>query len=146
MTRHEIRQSSRIARRAVKQGARPANVTQVAVEKSATEVHKSTKSTKEATTPLLKGRNERTLGTLNVQTLNKEGKIHELIACAESTKHEIICLQEHRFIHEDLVSKEQSHGKWKLITCSAWKNSANASTGGIGMLLSSSAYNALGSV
>ena len=146
MTRHEIRQSSRIARRAVKQGARPANVTQVAVEKSATEVHKSTKTTKEATTPLLKGRNERTLGTLNVQTLNKEGKIPELIACAESTKHEIICLQEHRFIHEDLVSKEQTYGKWKLITCSAWKNSANASTGGIGMLLSSSAYNALGSV
>ena len=145
MTRHETRQSSRIARRAVKQGARPANATQVAVEKSATE-SKETKIIKEASTTLLKGKNEKTIGTLNVQTLNKDGKIPEVISSAEATKHDIICLQEHRHIHEDLVTKEQTHGKWKLITCSAWKNSVNASIGGIGMLLSTTAYNALGSV
>ena len=45
-----------------------------------------------------------------------------------------------------MVTKEQTYGKWKMITCSAWKNSVNASTGGIGMLVSSTAYNALGSV
>ena len=115
------------------------------VEKSATE-SKETKIIKEASTTLLKGKNEKTIGTLNVQTLNKDGKIPEVISSAEATKHDIICLQEHRHIHEDLVTKEQTHGKWKLITCSAWKNSVNASIGGIGMLLSTTAYNALGSV
>ena len=124
-------------------------MTQVADEKSATESHTSpikTKITKEANTSLLKGKNQKTIGTLNVQTLNKESKIPELISSAETTGHDIICIQEHRIIHDDLVTKEQTYGKWKMITCSAWKNSVNASTGGIGMLVSSTAYNALGSV
>ena len=69
-----------------------------------------------------------------------------MISSAQTTKHDIICIQEHRFIHEELVTKEQTHGGWKLITCSAWKNTVNASTGGIGMLVSPNAYNALASV
>ena len=151
MTLHQTRKSSRIARRAVKQGARPVNVTQVAVEKSTTESQTRTETAPTPTNPttkvpLLKGKNGKNIGTLNVQTLNKESKVPELISSAETTKHDIICLQEHRFVHEDLVTKEESHGTWKLITCSAWKNSVNSSTGGIGMLISSTAYKALGSV
>ena len=83
---------------------------------------------------------------MNVQTLQKDGKIPEVIACAESRKHDIICIQEHRFLHEDVPTKEHQYGRWKLITCSAWKNSINASMGGNGILLSQRAYTALSSV
>ena len=94
----------------------------------------------------MKGKKVVCVATFNVQTLQKTGKISELIHSAETTNHHVICLQEHRFIHDELVTKEHEYGDWKLITCSAWKNSMNASTGGIGMLISSHAYNALNSV
>lgn len=144
MTQQRTRYLSRIARRAVKQGARPANASQVAVEKPVTETPPETTHGNQSATnknPLLKGKSEKTIRTLNVQTLNKDGKIPEMIASAETSNHDIICIQEHRFILDDLVTKKQTHG-----TCSAWKNSVNASTGGIGILISSTAYNALGSV
>ena len=73
-----LRRSSRIARRAVNQGARPETEAHAAVEKSITG------------TNLLKAKNEMIIGTINFQTLQKNGKIPELIACAESTKHDII--------------------------------------------------------
>ena len=66
-----------------------------------------------------------------------------IIASADSTKHDIICRQEHRFIHEEFATKQHIFGSWRLITCSAWKNSLNAATGGTGMLFSPQAYNAL---
>ena len=86
------------------------------------------------------------IGSLNTQTLQKVYKIPELIASAELTGQDIICIQENRFIHEDTVIKEHTYDKWKLLTLSAWKNSINAATGGIGMLLSSQAYNTIASV
>ena len=131
---HTLRRSSRIARRAVNQGARLVTEAQVAVEKSVTG------------TNLLKAKKDTIIGTMNVQTLQKDGKIPELIACAESTTHDIICIQEHRFLHEDVPTKEHQYGRWKLITCSGWKNSINASMGGNGILLSQRAYTALSSV
>ena len=42
--------------------------------------------------------------------------------------------------------KEHTYDKWKLLTLSAWKNSINAATGGIGMFVSSQAYNIIASV
>ena len=83
------------------------------------------------------------LATFNVQTLQKEGKIPELIASADSKKHDIICIQEHGFIQEEFATKEHIFGSWRLITCSAWKNSVNAATGGTGMLFSLQVYSAL---
>ena len=68
------------------------------------------------------------IGSLNTQTLQKVYKIPELIASAELTGQDIICIQEHRFIHEDTVIKEHTYDKWKLLTLSAWKNSINAAT------------------
>ena len=47
----------------------------------------------------MKGKKDIFIATFNVQTLQKERKIPELIASADSTKHDIICIQEHRFIH-----------------------------------------------
>ena len=51
------------------------------------------------------------MGSLNTQTLNKVYKIPELISAAERTGQEIICTQEHIFIHEDIVIKEQAYDK-----------------------------------
>ena len=84
-------------------------------------------------------------GTINVQTLNKEGKISELIASAITTRQDVISIQEHRVIHNDLI-KEEVFGKWRLLTCSAWKNTVNAANGGIGMLLRVDIYNTLSSI
>ena len=75
----------------------------------------------------------------------RDTQIHELVASAEMYNNDIICVQEHRFVHEDILIKEHDVGKgWKLITSSAWKNSINASIGG--MLLSPDAYKAMNSI
>ena len=132
---HTLRRSYRIARRAGNQGARPAMIPQVAIEKPTTEKKN-----------LLKAKNDFLIATMNVQTLQKDGKIPELLASAEATKHDIVCVQEHRFIHEDIPTKEHEYGKWKLIACSAWKNNDNASTGGNAILLSHHAYDSLANV
>ena len=94
----------------------------------------------------MKGKKDVCIATFNVQTLQKEGKIPEVIASAEATQQDVICLQEHRYIHEDLTTKEHSFGNWRLVTCSGWKNQVNAATGGTAMLFNQQAYNALASV
>ena len=38
------------------------------------------------------------------------------------------------------------YGKWKLITCSAWRNSMNAASGGIGIIFYTRAYNEISSI
>ena len=58
------------------------------------------------------------IGSMNTQTLNNVYKITELISSAERSGQEIICIQEYIFIHEDIVIKEQTYDKWKLLTIS----------------------------
>ena len=86
------------------------------------------------------------ISTFNTQTLQKIWKILELITSAEITGQDIICIQENRAIHDEIILKEQPYGNWKLITCSSWKNSVNAATGGIGILVSSRAYSYLSNI
>ena len=83
---------------------------------------------------------------MNTQTLPKVYKIPEFIASAELTEQYIICIQEHRFIHEDTVINEYAYDKWKLLTLSAWKYNINDATGGIVIITSSQAYNTIASV
>ena len=78
--------------------------------------------------------------------MRSEWKMGELIAFAKKTIHDIICIQEHRLIHDDTHIKEHANENWKLLTCSALNNSINAATGGVGMLLSPLAYDALENV
>ena len=101
---------------------------------------------KTLTPRLMKGKKYIFFGTLNIQTLQKVGKVHELIASAEATNQDIICVQEHRSTHDTQTTMVHSYGNWRLITCSAWKNSVNATIGGIGMLFSPEAFKALASV
>ena len=74
-------------RTVIKQGARPAMTSQVAVEKSATEI-KTTTSSKLSSSKvtLLKGKKDVRIATFNVQPLQKEGKIPEVITSAEATQ------------------------------------------------------------
>ena len=78
---------------------------------------------------------------MNVQMLQKQGQIYELITSAKTTKQDSICIQEHIYIHDDIPIREQRFEKWILLTCSAWRNSINASNGRIGMLVNQSTYN-----
>ena len=146
MTTLYPRRSSRIARRAVKQGARPANAPRVAVEKCITEENQRSTIKYNGNKKLLKCKSSIFLSTFNVRTLC-DTQLHELVASAEELNQDIIFVQEHRYIHDDSRIKEHDLGKqWNLITSSAWKNSMNSAIGGIGMLLSPTAYKALNSV
>ena len=92
---------------------------------------------------LLKPKKNINISTLNVRTL-KGFKINELISLAIETKQEIICIQEHRYVHPDTDIKHhpQPNG-WLFITSSAWLNSNNCPVGGVGLLLSPNACKSL---
>ena len=116
---------NRIALCAGKKGARTAEVgAQASVfEKSATELKQK----------LLKCKQTIQIATFNVRTLNRIGQLPELTASAVEHKIDIICIQEHRFtLTEDIKYHDTGNG-WTLATVSAWKNSINATVGGVGM-------------
>ena len=93
MTNLQTTISSRIARRA-EQGARPVIPTQISVEKLITDSNSIKNNS------LMKAKRDIRIATFNVRTIKKESTISELIASAIATNHDIICLQEHRSIHE----------------------------------------------
>ena len=103
---------------------------------------------------LLKCKKNTKVATLNVRTLevrntelediSQNFKLGELAAEAELSEIDILCIQEHRILHENVDFKYHNVGKgWVFATSSAWKNSANASNGGVGFLLSSRANKSL---
>ncbi len=75
------------------------------------------------------------ISTFNTRTLNPLSRMHELVHAADLHKNDIICLQEHRQHHQDLLSSRIIN-KFQLITASSTKNSINASVGGVGFLIS----------
>ena len=76
--------------------------------------------------------------TINVRTLHTICQQSELIESAINQLTDIICIQEHRYFHGEVILKYHEMGKnWTLITASSWKNSSNSTIGGVGMLLSS---------
>ena len=59
---------------------------------------------------------------------------------------DIICIQEHGCTHtEDIKYRDTGNG-WTLATVSAWKNSVNATLGGVGMLIGPRALKTLNSI
>ena len=125
---------NRLARRAGEQGARSQN--QVGVEKSTTG---STKNNR-----LLKCKQNVRICTFNARTLNSKTKFSELIAVSEKYEIDIICVQEHRLYHPDISIKVHEMGKgWQFATSSAVKAENNSTIGGVGILLSPTAYKSL---
>ena len=139
MTHTQTTYTNRIALRAGKKGARPAEVGALAsvFEKSATELKQS---------KLLKCKQTLQIATFNVRTLNRIGPLPELIASAEEHKIDIICIQEHRYTHTEDIKYHETGNGWSLATVSAWKNSVNAAVGGVGLLIGPRALKTLNSV
>ena len=140
MTSTQTRSINRIALRAGKKGARPAEVGALAsvFEKSATELKHKHK--------LLKCKQTIQIATFNVRTLNRIGQLSELTASAVEHKIDIICIQEHRYTHTEDIKYHETGNGWMLVTVSAWKNSVNASVGGVGILLGPRALKTLNSI
>ena len=127
MTHTQTTYINRIALRAGKKGARPAEVGALApvFEKSATEFKQK----------LLKCKQTIQIATFNVRTLNRIGQLPELTASAVEHKIDIICIQEHRYTHIEDIKYHDTGNGWTLATVSAWKNSVNATVRGVGMLI-----------
>ena len=84
--------------------------------------------------------------TFNVRTLNRIGQLSELTASAVEHKIDVICIQEHRYTHTEDIKYHETGNGWMLVTVSAWKNSVNASVGGVGILLGPRALKTLNSI
>ena len=131
MTHTQTTFTNRIALRAGKKGARPAEVGALAsvFEKSATELK------------LLKCKQTIQIATFNVRTLNRIGQLPELTASAVEHKIDIIW-----YTHTEDIKYHEIGNGWMLVTVSAWKNSVNASVGGVGMLIGPRALKTLNSI
>ena len=139
MTHTQTTYTNRIALRAGKKGTRPAEVGALAsvLEKSATEL-KLKKN-------LLKYKQTIQIATFNVRILNRIGQLPELTASAVEHQIDIICIQEHRYSHTEDIKYHETGKGWTLATVSAWKNSVNATVGGVGMLIGPKALKTLNS-
>ena len=128
MTHTQTTYINRIALRTGKKGVRPAEVEALAsvFEKSATELKQQ---------KLLKCKQTIQIAKFNVRTLNRIGQLPELTASAVEHKIDIICIQEHRYTHTEDIKYQDTGNGWTLATVSAWKNSVNATVGGVGMLI-----------
>ena len=104
---------------------------------------KHTKTTKKST---ITCRDFTYIGTLNVRTIRKMHKRLELAHTFESSGVEILAIQEHRIIHEELTKTTILSNNAYLITTSAWRNEAKASTGGVGFIMTKKAYNAISKI
>ena len=58
----------------------------------------------------------------------------------------MICIQEHGYTHSEDIKYHDSGNGWTLASESAWKNSVNATIGGVGMLIGPRALKSLNSI
>ena len=129
MTHTQTTYANRIALRAGKKGARPAEIGALAseFEKSAIELKLKQK--------LLKYKSTIQIATFNVRTLNRIGQLPELTASAIDHNIDIICIQEHCYIHSEDIKYHDTSNGWTFVLASAWKNSVNAAIGGLSLLI-----------
>ena len=83
------------------------------------------------------------MGTFNACTVREEARLVELAHCAEERGVEILGIQEHRRVHTDDRIVYRRVERCTFITASAWRNEAQAATGGVGLMLGSQARKAL---
>ena len=95
---------------------------------------------------LLKCKQTIQIATFNVRTLNRIGQLPELTASAVEHKIDLICIQEDRYTHTEDIKYHGTGNGWTLASVSAWKNSVNATVGGVGMLIGPRALKTLNSI
>ena len=83
------------------------------------------------------------MATYNANTVREEARLEELAHCAEDRGVEILAVQEHRRVHTDQTINYRRVGGRTFITSSAWRNDAQAATGGVGLMVSPQARKAL---
>ena len=83
------------------------------------------------------------MATYNANTVREEARLEELVHCAEDRGVEILAVQEHRRVHTDQTINYRRVGGRTFITSSAWRNDAQAATGGVGLMVSPQARKAL---
>ena len=139
MTHTQTTYINRIALRAGKKGARPADVGALSsvFEKSATELKQQ---------KLLKYKQTIQIATFNFRTFNRIGQLPKQTASAVEHKIDIICIHEHRYTHNEDIKYHDTGNGWTLATVSAWKNSVNVTVGGVGMLIGPRALKTLNSI
>ena len=86
------------------------------------------------------------MATFNANTVREEARLEELAHCAEERGVEIVGVQEHRRVHTDRPIQHRRVSVSTFITSSAWRNTSQAATGGVGLLVSPRARRALRSV
>ena len=86
------------------------------------------------------------ISTVNVRTLNRIGQLPELTASAVEHNIDRICIQEHRYMHNEDIKYHDTGNGWRLATVSAWKNSVNTTIGGVGILIGPRALKSLNSI
>ena len=84
--------------------------------------------------------------TFNVRTLDRIGQLPKLRASVIHHSIDIICIQEHGYIHNKDIKYNDSSNGWILVSASAWKNSVNASIEGVGILKRPRALKSLNSI
>ena len=94
---------------------------------------------------LIKCRNKLQIATFNTRTLKDNWRLSELVYNTKKFEIDVIGIQEHRRVHEEILKHEKSEG-YHLITASAWRNAAQAATGGVGVLLTGKAERAMRTV
>lgn len=82
------------------------------------------------------------IATYNTKTLRDEDRVLELEQCTQHQGIEILGVQEYRIINDDPIEFRKV-GSSYLVTSSGWRNEAQASQGGVGLLLSQKARKAL---
>ena len=139
MTNTQTTCKNRIALSTGKKGARPIEVGALAsvFEKSATELKQQ---------KLLKCKQTIQIAIFNVRALNRIGPLPKLTASAVEHNINIICIQEHRYTHSEVIKYHDTVNGWMLATVSAWKNSVNATEGGVGILIGPKALKSLYSI
>ena len=86
------------------------------------------------------------MAIFNIRTLNKLGQLLELTASVIDHNINIICIHEHGYIHSEDIKYHDTGNGWMLVSASSWKNSVNATIGGVGMLIGSLALKSLNSI
>ena len=78
--------------------------------------------------------------------MNRIGQLPEQTASAVEHKIDIICIQEHRYTHTEYIKYHETGNGWSVAIVSAWKNTINATVGGVGMLIGPRTLKTLNSI
>ena len=85
------------------------------------------------------------MATMNVRSIRLQNQREELAKNFQDKGICILGIVDHKIVHEDPV-RFQQFDEATMITSSAWCNTSNAAVGGVGLMLSKQATQALSEV